>query len=247
MVLTIGSCFLSWNIDLDTVLTVINRCKSLLPNLCRLMCQSSTSEGACKNGGHDQTTSTCPPGYSGDLCDKKMDLKEDRLDTLEKRLEQLTAKLALAETKLNDQSKQIEIIGAGQGKWKLYRANEIFNQLEKLELHQSTPNYRQKMPFVLPKGTQAILISVFCNFRNKNGHAYLNYEAHQTGNDNPEAKVYGYNTHYNVNANTFYYEQMIPWDSALPNEMSFKVISSYNTGGAKNWYRVRLVGYVTFN
>ena len=59
--------------------------------------------------------------------------------------------------------------------------------------------------------------------------------------------VYGYNTHYNVNANTFYYEQMIPWDSALPNEMSFKVIFSYNTGGAKNWYRVRLVGYVTFN
>ena len=39
-------------------------------------------------------------------------------------------------------------------------------------------------------------------------------------------KIYGYNTHYNVYANTFYYEKMIPWESDLSNEMVVKVTSS---------------------
>ena len=203
----------------------------------------------CKNGGHCQTTRTgfkcdCAPGYSGDLCETKF-FTQDRFNKLEKHLAQLTAKLALAETQLNNNSNTIENLQNRRGKWKLYRANEVLNQLEKIQLHQVTPTYTQQLPVVLPKATRAILISVYCNFWNNNGHAYLNYEAHQKGNQKPEAKVYGYNTHYNVYANTFYYEQMIPWESDLSNEIVFKVTSSYKTGGNNNWYRVRFVGYIT--
>ena len=101
------------------------------------------------------------------------------------------------------------------------------------------------MPIVLPQNTHAILISVYCNFGNSNGHAYLNYITYQKGNDNAVAKAEGYNTHYNVHANTFLYEQMVPWDSTLSNQLIFKVTSSYQSGGSRNWYRIRLVGYIT--
>ena len=122
---------------------------------------------------------------------------------------------------------------------------QILNQLEKIQLHQATPTYTQKLPIVLPQHTRAILISVYCNFWNQNGHAYLNYATHQKGNDNAAAKADGYNTHYNVYANTWLYEQMIPWNTTLPNELIFKVTQSYLTGGSNNWYRIRLVGYIT--
>ena len=122
---------------------------------------------------------------------------------------------------------------------------QVLNQLEKIELHQQTPTYTQKLPIILPKNTRAVLISVYCNFWNNNGHAYLDYVTYQNGNDNVAAKAEGYNTHYNVYANTFLYEQMIPWNSTLPNELIFKVTRSYHTGGSNNWYRVRLVGYIT--
>ena len=203
----------------------------------------------CRNGGHCKTTRTgfkceCTPGYSGDLCETKY-LSEDRFLNLEKKVKQLAVKLVQTENEVNQQRKLIENLPSHQGKWKLHRANEVLSQLDQLHLHQSKPTYNQKLPVILPKGTQAILISVYCNFWNKNGHAYLNYEAYQKGNDKPEAKVYGYNTHFNVYANTFYYEQMIPWNNTLSSEMVFKVTSSYRTGGGNNWYRIRLVGYVT--
>ena len=99
---------------------------------------------------------------------------------------------------------------------------------------------------MLPNNTQAILISVHCMLWNVRGHAYLNYETHQKGNTKPEGKVYGENEHYNQ-YNTFYYEQMVPWTSSLPNELVFKVTYSYHTGNNNNRYRIRLVGYITAN
>ena len=115
-----------------------------------------------------------------------------------------------------------------------------------MQPHQSKPTYTQKIRIVLPKNTRAILISIYCNFWNSNGHAYLNYVTYQKGNDNTAAaKAEGYNTHYNIYANTFLYEQMIPWNSSLPNELVFKVTKSYIDGGSSNWYRVRLVGYIS--
>ncbi|CAB4015337.1 Hypothetical predicted protein, partial [Paramuricea clavata] len=121
----------------------------------------------------------------------------------------------------------------------------ILNQLEKIQLHQVTPTYTQNLPIILPKNTRAILISVYCNFWNSKGHAYLNYITYQKGNDNAAAKAEGYNTHFNVYANTFLYEQMIPWNTTLSNELIFRVTRSYLSGGINNWYRVRLVGYIT--
>ena len=204
----------------------------------------------CKNGGHCKTTRTgfkceCAPGYSGDLCETIF-LSENRFAQVEKKLLQLTAELAQAKSELVNQSKKIENLRNRHGKWKLYRSNEIMDKLEKLKLHTLTPTYIQKLPIDLPKGTQAILISVYCQIYNSGtSHAYLDYEAHQNGNDKPEAKVYGINSHYNAYYNTFYYEQMVPWNSDLADEMVFKVTRSYQRGGDNNWYRIRLVGYVT--
>jgi hypothetical protein len=73
----------------------------------------------------------------------------------------------------------------------------------------------------------------------------LQYITHQKGNDNAAAKAEGYNRHYDAYHNTWVYEQMIPWNSTLPNELIFKVTYSYLSGGSNNWYRVRLVGYIT--
>ncbi|XP_028390988.1 uncharacterized protein LOC114515867 [Dendronephthya gigantea] len=193
----------------------------------------------CLNRGVCKTTQTgfecvCPPGYSGDLCKTKY-LTEKRFVKLEETIQQLTTRLQQSEQQIkNLQSRS----------WQLYRANEILNQLEKLQLSGQTPTYTQKLPILLPKNTKAILISIFCKFGNGNGHAYLNYVTYQKDNDNAAAKAEGYNTHYNVYANTFLYEQMIPWNTTLPNELIFRVTYSTLTGGNYNWYRVRLVGYV---
>jgi hypothetical protein len=73
----------------------------------------------------------------------------------------------------------------------------------------------------------------------------LNYVTNKKGNDNADAKTEGYSTHYNVYGNTFLYEQMIPWNSTLSNELIFKVTHSYRTGDSKNWFRVGFVGYIT--
>lgn len=203
----------------------------------------------CRNGGYCKTTRTgfkceCAPGYSGDLCETEY-LKEDMLLDLKKELVQLTAKLARTDKELNNQKKQIESLQNASETWQLHRENKILNKLEKFKRHQSRPTYYQKLPIALPKGTRAILISIFYHFRNRNGHADLYYEAYQKGNNKPEGKVYGHNLHYNVYENTFYYEQMVPWSNDLPNELVFKVTYSYSTGGSSNWYRVRLVGYIT--
>ena len=122
---------------------------------------------------------------------------------------------------------------------------QVLNQLEKIQLDHQTPTYTQKLPIILPKNTRAILISVYCNYGNHNGEANLDYITYQNGNDNDAAKSVGANRHYKVYANAFLYEQMIPWNSSLSNELIFKVIYSRNNGDSYNWYRVRLVGYIT--
>ena len=212
--------------------------------------QSCELKCPCHNGGLCKTIPTgfkciCPPGYSGDLC-KIRYLTEEKIVKLEEMVRQLTTRLGQAEQKLEDQKVEIKDLQERPvGSWRLQRANEILNQLEKIQLHQSTPTYTQKLPIVLPQHTRAILISIYCSFWNRNGHAYLNYITYQKGNDNAAAKAEGYNTHYNVYANTFLYEQMIPWNTTLPNELVFRVTDSYRTGGNDNWYRVRLVGFIT--
>ena len=55
------------------------------------------------------------------------------------------------------------------------------------------------------------------------------------------------NTHYSVYANTFYNEVFVPWNATLPNKLQATVKSSYKTGDANNWYRIRIVGYVLAN
>ena len=127
--------------------------------------------------------------------------------------------------------------------WTLKRTQIIFPNLEKMTLHQVTPTYTESIPVPLPNNTRAIIVQVYCNFWNKDGHAYLNVDINQEGNEaGGVASVE--NTHFRVYANTFYYEVMVPWDSELPDKVTFAVKSSYQTGGTDNWYRLRVVGYV---
>ena len=211
----------------------------------------------CINNGKCRTVITgfeceCPPGFGGALCQKQW-LTEDRFMVLEEKVRTLVKKLNETQTilkhserELEGQRKLLENVPAqhnGTG-WTLVRVNKIFNQLEKFNLHRKTPTYIQKMPISFPKNTKAILISIYLNFWNTGGHAYMDFVTYQDGNERL-GKVAVVNTHYNIYANTFYYELMLPWDTKLPNQIVFKITNSYNTGGPNNWYRVRLVGYIT--
>ena len=212
-------------------------------------CSTSSERCPCKNGGVCKVTSSgiecdCAAGYSGITCEIKY-LTEDRFVDLQKKVSSLVAKQSATDQELKQLKEQVANIEAA--KWRLHRTRQVFPKLEKLILHQVTPTFDQKIPITLPNNTRAILISIYCHFWNSDGHAYLFYETHQKGNNNPEGKVFGDNTHFRVYANTFYYEQMVPWSSKLPSNLIFKVTSAYQTGGALNWYRVRLVGYITSN
>ncbi|XP_046850228.1 uncharacterized protein LOC124443754 [Xenia sp. Carnegie-2017] len=197
----------------------------------------------CLNGGVCKTVPTgfkcvCPPGYSGDLCKVKY-LTEKRLLQLENSLTQLSSKLKQTE-------KEVETLKQkDRGTWRLHRTNEILNQLEKLQLNNAQRTYTQKIPIILPSKTRAIIISVYCYYWNKNGDTFMDYVTHQKGNDDRSARAEGNNRHNNVHGNAFTYEQMIPWNTTLPNELIFKVTYSLNKGGVYSWYRIRLVGYVT--
>ena len=120
----------------------------------------------------------------------------------------------------------------------------LLPSLEKISLHQQTPTYTERVPVPLPQNTRALVVSVFCNFWNTNGHAYLNALVGQQGSGAAGAAEVP-NTHYAVYANTFYYEVTVPWDARLDQALVVNVTSSYTTGGDKNWYRVRVVGYIT--
>jgi hypothetical protein len=128
--------------------------------------------------------------------------------------------------------------------WSMKRVDADLDKLTKIQLHTQTPTYIQQMPISLPTNTKAILISVFTNFWNRNGHVYLNFKTYQQGNER-SGSVAVNNQHFNIYANTFYYELMLPWDTSLPNELVFVVKSSYKTGGNDNWYKITLVGYIT--
>nr|UST29487.1 neurogenic locus notch-like protein 3 [Haliclona caerulea] len=211
----------------------------------------------CKNNAKCKTTVTgfkceCTPGYTGILCEKQW-LNEDRFKQLEQLLVELTTRLNRSEERLKASERQVaeqrRILAEVQKKqnasgWRMVRVNEELNKLNKMKLNGVTPTYIQKIPLCLPRNTKAILISVFTYFWNSGGHAYLDFKTHQKGNEK-NGSVAVKNEHYNIYANTFYYELMLPWDTALPDELVFVVTRSALDGGDNNWYRIKLVGYIT--
>ena len=169
---------------------------------------------------------------------------EALVEHLQRQVSDLTAAKVETEAELKITQDMAKTAVAGcSNKWTLKRTEIVFPNLEKLALHQQTPTYIETMPTPLPNNTRAVIVQVFCNFWNSDGHAYLNVDIHQEGNeDGGVASVE--NTHYRVYANTFYYEVMVPWNGDLPDKLKFEVKRSYQTGGDRNWYRLRVVGYI---
>ena len=136
--------------------------------------------------------------------------------------------------------------------WELKRINYVFPSLAKVQLHKKNVAYTEKIPAnLLPKTTKAIIVSVFCHFHNHHGaYAYMNITFNQQGNENSgSAKID--NFHWNVQANSWYNEVMIPWNVNLGNEAVFKLEGTYNTGinvhskANENWYQVKMVGFIS--
>ena len=122
----------------------------------------------------------------------------------------------------------------------------MFPNLEKMQLSGVTPTYIEPLPAPLPRNTKAVIVEVFCYFDNSavNSHNYLYADIQQDGSG-PEGQVKTVNKRVNIYANDFVDEMMIPWDSSLPNSLKVAVTNSYITGGNLNWYRIRIVGYIT--
>ena len=127
--------------------------------------------------------------------------------------------------------------------WTMKRIELILPKMNKLQLHQTKPLIVEKLPLPFPINTKALIVSVFCNFGNGKGHAYLGGEIQQKGNTEAGA-VKIFNQHFNVYANTWSYEVFVPWNTALSNELQLKVQLSYLTGGNENWYALTVVGYI---
>jgi len=175
---------------------------------------------------------------------------ELRFSKLEAAVEHLTTKVSALEVKGRETEAELNVmrkmLKASNTGWSLKRTELIFPQLYKLKLHQVQPTYIAKLPLTpLPSNTKAVIISVFCNFGNGgNSHAYLHGYIQQKGNKDG-GRVKFQHTHYAVYANTFSNEVLVPWDSSVSNEVEVQVTSSYHTGGANNWYRITMVGYIT--
>ena len=161
----------------------------------------------------------------------------DKVDQLTTQQVQLQEELKATQESAKCTSEQY------RSSWTLKRTKITFPDLEKLSLHQETPTYVETLPVPLPNNTRAIIVQVFCNFRNEDGHAYLNVDMQQDGNE--EGGIVSVeNTHFRVYANTFYYEVMVPWDNSISDRIRFAVTNSYTTEGPNNWYRLRVVGYI---
>jgi len=177
--------------------------------------------------------------------------KELRFAKLEAQVKALTTQVAVLQNENIKTQAELAVTldalksmkGACGSTWTMRRTEIIFENLEKLMLHQSTPTYIEPLPLPLPDNTRAIIIQVYCMFWNSGGHAYLDVDIHQKGNE--EGGVASVqNTHFDIYANTINYEVFVPWDSSISNEVVFDVTRSYQTGGSNNWYRLRIVGYV---
>ena len=208
---------------------MVNRRLLLIPLLCMLI---EMTAGDC------QENSAC---WDDQLkiakLESMMEHLNNQVDRLTTQQIQLQAELKTTQELAKCTSKKC------RGSWTLKRTEIAFPNLEKLALHQTTPTYVETMPVPLPNNTRAIIVQVFCNFWNGDGHAYLDVDIQQEGNeDGGVASVE--NTHYRVYANTFYYEVMVPWDSYISDRIQFTVKRSYLDGGIDNWYRLRVVGYI---
>ncbi|XP_028390989.1 uncharacterized protein LOC114515868 [Dendronephthya gigantea] len=210
---------------------------------CELKCPC-LNRGVCKTSQSGGFECVCPPGYSGDLCNTKY-LTAEKFLKLEETLQQLQTRLTESEQRIKNQDAQIkELQSRPTGSWKFYRADGNLGPLDKIQPHIPRPTYIQRLPIDLPVNTRAIIISVFSYFFNGRGYNDLNYIIHQRDNDSPTTRARAENYHHNIHGNSFLYEQMIPWNTSFPNELVFKSWRSVISADG-NWYRMRLVGYIT--
>ena len=102
---------------------------------------------------------------------------EALVEHLQRQVSDLTAAKVETEAELKITQDMAKTAVAGcSNKWTLKRTEIVFPNLEKLALHQQTPTYIETMPTPLPNNTRAVIVQVFCNFWNSDGHAYLNVD-----------------------------------------------------------------------
>lgn len=108
----------------------------------------------------------------------------------------------------------------------------------------------------LPAGLNvyALLVEVFYyhasrNDNNVGSHGYMSAQIRQRGDYTNTAQYTS--RKFNWYANTATELEIIPWNPTLPFILDADIYDTYNTEAAnnpygKNYYRIRLVGYMTF-
>ncbi len=196
--------------------------------------------------------------------------RELRLTKMEATLQSLTGKFNDLKAKLNDLEAKntkleetnlnikAELLATRNSfmqcrSWEFKRIDYVFPSLAKVQLNlgHKTVTYTEQIPAsLLTQATRAVIISVYCHFHNHdNSNAAMYITFNQKGNENAgTAKLHNY--HFNVRANTWYNEMMIPWNTSLGNEAVFKLTYTSIYGTHKqtkkneNWFTVKMVGFI---
>ena len=110
---------------------------------------------------------------------------QTKTDQLNKTMAALQSCLGQTESELTVVKKSFHeyVLSTQNITWSLKRVEIKFPRLNRLSLHHAKPTtYEETLSVSLPKRTRAIIISVYCNFANSKGHAYLNLKINQKGN-----------------------------------------------------------------
>lgn len=126
--------------------------------------------------------------------------------------------------------------------------------LQKIQLHQQTPQYHVDLFAYLPldQFVKAVLVTVTVIHSNHPfGHAYLGFNAYQQRGAEDQKTTF-YEQTYNCHGTQHQQELIVPWNNATPNSLPNLVIditSSYNTGtydnhGNVNYFQIKVTGYI---
>lgn len=115
-----------------------------------------------------------------------------------------------------------------------------------ITLNGPTPTYTVNIPVTIPNDTRAVIIGVQYNHGSAtaNTHGYITFDAYQTGTTEADYKTNYSKQGFNDYANTEYTEILVPWRTALADQINIQVTYSYNTD-TLNTYNITYRGYIS--